>query len=191
MNQDLIQVLNSNSIAVLATDTIYGVVASAHSTDAVARLYEIKGRDEGKPFIILIPSIDSLADFGVVLSAEDRTMLTTIWPNAVTVILPVDISQQEKFTYLHRGTNELAFRLPAKESLRVLLEQTGSLVAPSANPQGLSPAKTIAEARAYFANTVDFYEDGGAVEGNASTIVSLKNGTLTILRQGAVTIDTF
>ncbi len=191
MNQDLIKIIKNNGTAVIATDTIYGVVASALSTIAVARLYEIKGRDEGKPFIILISNIDTLKEFGVFISDTDKEKLNTIWPNAVTVILPVDSTYQEQFAYLHRGTNELAFRLPAKESLHVVLEQTGPLVAPSANPQGLPTANTIIQAQNYFGDTVDHYEDGGVVQGNASTIITLKDGKITILRQGTVAIDTF
>jgi L-threonylcarbamoyladenylate synthase len=189
MNDELVIILKNNEVAVIATDTIYGVVGRAASKAAVERLYKLKGRDEGKPFIILIPSIDSLKDFGVFVSDAEKEKLNVIWPNAVTVILPVDSAYQEKFAYLHRGTNELAFRLPAKESLRQMLEQTGPLVAPSANPQGLPPATTIAEAKEYFGSAVDRYEDSGVVEGKASTIISLQDGKMTLIRQGSVAID--
>ena len=172
----------------MATDTLYGVLGNALHRDAVERIYEVKGRDENKPFIILIPSIETLSQFGIALGDDEKIFLQKYWPGPITVILPVPEEYQEQFLYLHRGTNELAFRLPAKESLQNLLKETGSLVAPSANPQGLQPALTIQEAKDYFGDTVDYYEDAGRVEGLPSTIVRITHGKITVIRQGAITV---
>ncbi len=78
--------------------------------------------------------------------------------------------------------------MPDKSELIELLKETGPLVAPSANPQGKPPAKTIDEAQAYFGDSVDHYEDAGVVEGEPSTIISFQNGEMTVIRQGAVRI---
>jgi len=189
MNTNLINILKNNGIVVLATDTLYGIVGNAHSQTIVERIYTIKGRDENKPFIILIPSIAALDSFGITLTEKDRQFLETVWPGAVTVILPIVPSHYGQLAYLHRGTNELAFRLPNKASLRSLLEQVGPLVAPSANPQSFEPAYTIAQAQEYFGTTIDHYEDEGEVRGEPSTIVRLKDGAPTIVRQGAVSLN--
>ena len=95
---------------------------------------------------------------------------------------------QKKFSYLHRGTKTLAFRLPKKENLRKLIQKTGPLLAPSANPEGLTPALTIAEAKKYFGNEVDFYVNVGKLNKKPSTLVRIKNGEVEILRQGSVRI---
>src|SRR5204863_149383 len=71
---------------------------------------------------------------------------------------------EEKFEYLHRGTNTLALRLPKDESLQNLLKKTGPLIAPSANVEGLPPAKNITDAKKYFGDGVDLYIDGGEIE---------------------------
>lgn len=89
----------------------------------------------------------------------------------------------KKFEYLHRGTKTLAFRFPKKKSLVNLLEKTGPLVAPSANPQGLPPASTAKEAKAYFGETVDFYISGGKPRKKPSKIVRISGGGLEILRK--------
>ena len=137
MDAELIDILKNNGIAIVATDTLYGVLGNAHSEAVVQHIYELKGRDENKPFIILIPDIKSLFQFGAVLSDTEKQKLAQYWPGAVTVILPLTERGQEKFAYLHRGTNELAFRMPGKQSLLELLKRAGPLVAPSANPQGM------------------------------------------------------
>ncbi len=180
--------LNQGNTAIIPTDTLYGIVACASNKSAVERIYTIKGRDENKPFIILIPHIDSLADFGVFLSEEDRHMLSSLWPGAVSVILPLQPEYISRFHYLHRGEGKLAFRLPDKQKLMTLLRETGPLVAPSANPQGQPPATNIEVAKTYFGDKIEYYEDGGELGSEPSTLCELIDGKLTVLREGKVRI---
>ncbi len=64
-----------------------------------------------------------------------------------------------------------------------LLQKTGPLVAPSANPQGLTPASNIKEAKKYFGDRVDFYIAGGTLISKPSTIIKInKNGEIEVLR---------
>lgn len=172
-------ILAAGGVGVFPTDTLYGVVASATSRESVERMYALKGRDENKPFIILIADSTDIEKFGVVLSPDQKAFLQTVWPGPVSVIVPCT---DPAFTYLHRGTQSLAFRLPNEDGLRDFLRKTGPLVAPSANPQGLAPAHTIEEAKKYFADTVDFYMDEGIREGKPSKIISLVSGEPVIIR---------
>lgn len=175
-------ILAHDGVVILPTDTLYGICASALSKKAVERIYTIKGRDENKPFIILIDHVNQIKNFGIKLTKEQKVFLEHIWPNPVTVIIP---RVSKKFAYLHRQTEALAFRLPKSQKLREFLEKTGPLVAPSANPQGEKPAETIREAKEYFGNTVDRYIAGGRKVGTPSTIIKLSHtGEYEIVRQG-------
>lgn len=188
MNEELVSTLKDGGIAVIPTDTLYGIVGSALLPDVVARIYKLKGRDEHKPFIILIDNIERLADFGVELSADEAVKLGDLWPGPVTVILPIGDDYQADLEYLHRGTNTIAFRFPDSLELLELLKITGPLVAPSANPQDAAPAQTIAEAEAYFGERIDTYVDGGEKVGEPSTIVKFEGGEVLVLRQGSRTL---
>ena len=179
--------LKNGGVGVLATDTLYGIVGSALNQTAVEKIYNLRKRDLDKPMIILIPDIDALKIFDISLSSKDTDILKKLWPNKVSVILSCN---SQKFEYLHRGTNALAFRVPKKESLRALLKETSPLVAPSANTQGEKPAETIAEAKQYFGDEVDFYLDEGFISSEPSTIVSLHDGAIVVVRKGAVEIPT-
>ena len=172
--------IKKDGIGILATDTLYGVVGSAFSKKAVLRIYDVKGRTEGKPLIILIPLVNDLKRFGIKLSKAHESYLNSIWPGPVSVILPCS---QKKFQYLHRGTKSLAFRLPKSKKLRELLQKTGPLVAPSANPQGEKPAHTIAEAKKYFGAKVDFYIPSGRKIGRPSRVVSLLSSKPVVVRK--------
>src|SRR5262245_22092049 len=137
-------VLREGGVAVMPTDTIYGVVGSALNPETVRRIYALRGRDPGKPCIILIGDVSELEKFSISLSEKEKAILSTYWPEPVSIVFDC---KDEAFSYLHRGTSTLAFRVPAPDELRELLIRTGPLVAPSANPEKSSPSKTIAEAK--------------------------------------------
>ena len=174
---ELLTILQQGGIGVLPTDTIYGLVTSALNPEAVGRLYRLKARDTAKPSIILIGDIKQLDLFGI--SEADKRKAGRYWPGPISLVLAC---HDKAFSYLHHGTNSLAFRLPDNQQLWELLERSGPLVAPSANPQSKKPAQTIAEAQHYFGDKVDFYVDGGKLSGKPSKLISLLNKTPKILR---------
>ena len=181
-NKIVAPMLLAGQIGILPTDTLYGVVGSALSKDVVERIFAVRQRDSKKPLIILISSIEDLKYFAVEISKTQEKKLQAIWPGPVSVVLAC---KDEKFEYLHRGLQSLAFRLPSDERLLQLLKKTGPLVAPSANLPGQPPAQTIAQAEKYFGDQVDFYVDGGQLESEPSTIIALnKNGEERVLRGG-------
>lgn len=148
------EMLNSGAIGVLLTDTLYGVVARADNEAAVERVFALKGRDASKPVISLITDISQLYD--PLPEGIDPT-IGGLWPGPNTVIVPSPSAP----AWLVRGSSGASFRIPDNARLQQLLQQTGPLIASSANPQGKSPARSIGEAQAYFGDGVDFYVDGG------------------------------
>jgi len=189
-NESLIKVLKEDSVVVMPTDTLYGIVGRARNISVVDRIYELRKRALQKPCIILIGSIDELEKFSIILSAEQKTALKKYWPAEAPASAgppePTSIifdCPDDRFSYLHRGTKTLAFRLPASKELRKLVLKTGPLIAPSANMEGELPAQNIAEAKKYFGDAVDLYVDVGEIKGQASKIIKLqKDGTTQILR---------
>lgn len=183
-NKNLVHQLRRGEVAVIPTDTIYGIVGSALDRATVEKIYALRRRAPSKPMIILISSIKDLEKFEIKLDEFTKIFLNQHWPATLSVILPCP---SLKFEYLHRGTKTLAFRMPAKKALRDLLKMVGPLVAPSANFEGEKPAETIKEAKKYFGDEV-LYIDGGKLSGQPSTLVEIKNGQVNILRSGAVQI---
>ncbi len=174
------KVLQGGGIVVVPTDTLYGILTRASDKKAVERIYSIKGRDEDKPFIILITSIAELEQFGIKKSVYDKYQ--EIFQPKTSVILPCT---SVKFKYLHRGKESLAFRIISKRNghLYKLIKKLGPLVAPSANPQGKEPAKNRREAKAYFGDKVDAYVCYGTKSSKPSTIISLATGQPVIIRK--------
>lgn len=151
-NHKLIGALRTGGVAVLKTDTLYGLVGPADNHAAVAKIYKLKQRNPSKSLIVLIANTEQLFD-------QAAVDLTDKWPGPNSVILASPSAPD----WLKNADGTVAYRLPADDSLRRLIAQTGPLVAPSANLEGRPPAQTIAEAQAYFGDNVDVYVDEGRV----------------------------
>jgi len=191
--KQIIQILKSGGVGVLSTDTLYGLVTPALNPLAVERVYKLKNRAPDKPCIILINELSDLAKFGVEPNKTDLDLLKKLWPGKISVILPItDSDASEKFAYLHRGAETLAFRLPALLKLRNLIKKTGPLIAPSANPEGEKPAQTLHQAKRYFTTQTDFYFSfkPNHRATRASTLVAIQGGKIIILRPGQAKLPT-
>ena len=92
----IIDIIKKDGIGVMPTDTLYGLVGSAFSENAVDRIYKIKGRDMRKPFIILIGSISALEKFGFVLDDNLKRDLKQFWPGKNSIILSLPKESLEK-----------------------------------------------------------------------------------------------
>lgn len=182
-SSELTEIIKGGAVGVLPTDTVYGLVCSALNEQSVQRLYELKSR-EMKPGTLVAASVEQLVDLGI-----PRRYLVAVqeyWPGAVSIVIPLGL----KLPYLHQGKGSIAVRVPGDEKFRDLLMQTGPLLTSSANQPGKTPAVNINEAKQYFADTVDFYQDGGDLSGReASTIIRVVDDAVEVLRQGAVIID--
>jgi len=183
-SKNLKKVLKKNGVAVMPTDTIYGIVGHALAPETVNRIYNLKKRAPEKPCIILIGNITELKKLSIIISEEQKNKLKEYWTTDSAPVSIVLDCPDEKLSYLHRGTKTLAVRLPASPSLLKLLLETGPLIAPSANPEGLLPAEDIKEAKKYFGDSVDYYMDRGRITGKPSKLIKLqKDGSVSILRE--------
>ena len=167
------------TVAVIPTDTVYGLVARVKDREAVQKLYNLKNR-EMKPGTIITTDIEQLVDLG--LRRSYLVPFKPYWPNPLTFVIPISSIE---LNYLHMGKNSLAVRVTKDPFLQKIIPSTGPLLSTSANLPGQATAKTIIEARKYFGDKVDAYYDGGKIENTkASTIVRIIDDSFEILRQG-------
>lgn len=166
--------LRAGGIVVMRTDTIYGITASADDQAACDQIFEIKSRDADKACIVLIADDRQMWD-GVsrTVYGHIADKLDDAYPTSL--IVPVGAHTPR---WIHHVDQTVAFRIPRTQPwLMEVLRESGPIIAPSANPQGQSPAKNIEEAIAYFGDSVDLYVDGGMVETSEPSHVYRFNGT--------------
>ncbi|MFA6354278.1 MAG: L-threonylcarbamoyladenylate synthase [Candidatus Paceibacterota bacterium] len=181
INPAIKKIVRSGGVGVMPTDTIYGLVGSAMIPETVERIYKLRRRDPKKPLIVLIDKISDLKKFKITLNPKLYNLAASYWPGPVSIILPCPL---KNFSYLHRGTKTIAFRLPKLKWLIEFLDEVGPLVAPSANPADRHPARNIRHAVRYFGNQVDFYIDSGEKKiTKPSTLLKITEKGIETLRQ--------
>ena len=178
-----IQLLDGE-VAIIPTDTVYGLVAKAGDEAGVAKLYELKSR-ENKPGTLLAANIDQLVELG--LKRRYLTAVEQYWPAAVSIIIPCS---DPKLKYLHQGKMSLAVRIPDEKNIQKALINSGPLLSSSANLPGQQPAENIEQAKDYFGKKVDKYIDGGNLSNRQpSTIIRIVDDAVDVIRAGAVKIS--
>ncbi len=181
LNRTVARIIKEGGVGILPTDTLYGIVASVFSREAVARVYRLRRRDPQKPSIILISGLNDLRLLGVRPTSAQMKVLRRIWPGKFSVVLKTRNAEH----YLDRGTGTLAFRYPRSRRLQHFLRDSGPIIAPSANWEGYPPALSLREAKRYFNNRVDFYVNAGQKRGRPSTLIAFEGRRLRLLRPGA------
>ena len=165
-------VLNRGGVAVIPTDTVYGLAAHPAHSDAVERLYSLKGRDARKPIALLAADADAVSAFGATLPPAAATLAVERWPGALTLVLPC-------------GDGFEGFRVPDHVWTRRLLAKCGgTLRVTSANLSGQRPATDAPQALADVGLSADLVIDDGISPGGIpSTVIKvLPDGTLQTLR---------
>jgi L-threonylcarbamoyladenylate synthase len=185
--------LGRGELAVIPTDTVYGVAADAFDPRAVQRLLDAKGRTRQSPPPVLIPGVTTLEALATDIPDVARELVERFWPGGLTVILTATPSLAWDLGET-RGT--VALRMPDDSIALELLAETGPLAVSSANLTGRPPARTAADAVAMLGDSIAVYLDGGVrpdparvQEGDepSSTIVDLTvPDSVRIVRQGAI-----
>lgn len=176
---EIARTLAGGNVVLMPTDTIYGLHALALDDAAVARVAELKGREETKPFIVLASSIDQLPQLGIAAPPAILTALQSIWPAPLTAILPL-----HQPIAASRGASTVAVRIPALDWLRELVTRTGPLVSTSANRSGETPVAEPTSLAHELQDAIDGIVDGGLRAGEPSAILDLSSAEPRFIREG-------
>jgi L-threonylcarbamoyladenylate synthase len=179
--------LRKGELAVLPTDTVYGLAADAFSPAAVAALLAAKGRGRQAPPPVLVGTVRAAQALVEDISASGKDLIDEFWPGALTLVFRANRSLSWDLGDT-KGT--VAVRMPLHPIALDLLKETGPLAVSSANRTGSPSATTAAEAEEQLGDAVAVYLNGGPCPGNiASTIVDLTGPIPRLLREGVIPAD--
>lgn len=180
-------VLDSGGLVAFPTESFYGLGARALSADAVARVFEVKGRPADKPLLVLIDSPAAAAALCAAIPDGARKLMDRHWPGPLTLVLTAAPGLPAALT---AGTGTIGLRVPGHPVALGLVRAAGAAVtAPSANPSGEPPPTSADAVRGYFAGRIDLVLDGGTTEGGTgSTVVDCTVWPPRILRRGPIAV---
>jgi L-threonylcarbamoyladenylate synthase len=178
--------LRKGDLAVIPTDTVYGLAADAFSPPAVTGLLAAKGRDRQMPPPVLVGTVRAATALVEDLNAFGKDLIDEFWPGGLTLVMRAN---RGLIWDLGDTKGTVAVRMPLHEIALELLKETGPLAVSSANRSGAPPATTAAEAEAQLGEAVAVYLDGGPCSGDVpSTIVDLTGAVPKLLRRGVISI---
>jgi len=183
-----IELLNSNKLVAIPTETVYGLAANAFNENAVLNIYKTKNRPQFNPLIIHSNRIERFEEWGLLIPADVKLLAKHFWPGPITFIIPANHKIPEIVT---AGTGAVAIRVPNHPiTLDLLAKLTFPLAAPSANPSGFISPTSALHVEQQLGNKIDYILDGGNCKvGVESTIISFLENEPKILRFGGLAIE--
>ena len=185
MIERAVEAVRQGQVVGLPTDTVYGIGADPFNLDAVARLFDLKGRPEDKPVGVLVASLDQAREIGVIEGAAEQ-LAKDHWPGALTLVVTPKVVMADWVG--DQVLRTVGIRVPDYRTTNEFLQATGPLAVTSANRSGGPDTRTDVEARAVFGDEVSVYLPGRAPGGEASTVVDATGVELVVLREGPVTL---
>lgn len=177
--------LRFGQLGVLPTETVYGLAALMHSSQAVAKIYLLKERDRQKPCAVAVWDPKALEPLVQDISEAARELMETFWPGPLTLVFR---PHPEVPDYVTRGIGTVAIRMPDHEVFQsILRELQEPLVLTSANLSG-QPSVFTAEKVGLLG--ADFTLDAGETDlRRESTVIDVTQDPPHILRKGVIDAD--
>lgn len=173
----------------MPTETVYGLAADATNAEAVARIYEAKGRPSFNPLIVHVPDLDTAQAIGEL--GDDALALARLhWPGPLTLVVPLR-ADSGIAALVSAGLPTVALRVPAHPAMQALLRAAGRpLAAPSANASGSISPTRAAHVLKSLGGRIPLIVDAGATQrGLESTIIGATGGPLRLLRPGPIAVE--
>ncbi len=180
------EVLARGELAIMPTDTVYGLAASLDHPEAISAVFRAKNRPADMPLPVLVASADDAHPLVAGSLAPHEDLLDEFWPGALTVIVPASERVPREVI---AGGSSVGLRQPDSDvALAILRAAGGALAVTSANISGQAPACQTSELPRALLDHVEIVIDAGPCPGGtASTVLDLSAAPPRILREGPVT----
>ncbi|HVZ04158.1 L-threonylcarbamoyladenylate synthase [Hyphomicrobium sp.] len=184
------QMIRAGALVAFPTETVYGLGSDAANGEAVARIFEAKGRPSFNPLIVHVAGLEQAVIIGS-FSATARRLTEAFWPGPLTLVVP-RLETTDVSDLVSAGLPTVAIRAPDHPIARELLKQANRpIAAPSANRSGHVSATRAEHVAADLGDNATLILNGGpTAHGLESTVLSLVGDTPVLLRPGAVSIET-
>lgn len=182
------RVLSDGGLVAIPTETVYGLAADATNGEAVARIFEAKGRPRFNPLICHVSSL-AMAERFVDIDPVSRRLIDAFWPGPLTLVMPLK-ENAPVHPLVTAGLSTLALRMPCGPAAEVIAALDRPLAAPSANTSGRISATTAEAVADDLGGKVDLILDAGPCPvGLESTIIKVEGDAISLLRPGGLAAE--
>lgn len=180
--EKLAKIINDGNLAIVPTDTVYGIIGDATNERAIKKVYNIKKRKYSKPLIIMVSSLDMLYEYTKDINEKEKELINKFWPGKLTILLPKNDKVSNLIT---AGGPLVGVRYANNKPLNDLMNLINKpLISTSANLADEKTITSIDMLEEDIINNVAYIYDTGKIENASSTIVRVIDGKVNILREG-------
>ena len=168
-------------VIIFPTDTVYGIGTKIFDIDGINKIYEIKHRPKDKPLACLCASLEQIESIAI-LNEDAKKLIKAFLPGALTIILN---SKEEVINKI--GYKTIGVRIPNSKIALNILEENGPMLTTSVNDSGFKPINEYELIKEKYNDLVDKIYNTNEVSSNiSSTVISIMNNELKILREGSI-----
>ncbi len=177
------RVLGESGLIALPTESFYGLAVAPFDEQALARLWQVKGRSEGKPILVLIGDRSQLEPFVRSIPPAATVLMNAFWPGPLTIVFAAALGLSDALT---AGTGSVGIRLSAWQPLVDLVRRVGPVTGTSANREGVPPPRTAEAVQHSLGDALDLIIDAGPTPGGQPSTVIDVRGPIRMIREGSI-----
>ncbi len=182
IDNKLLEVLNNGDLAVLPTDTVYGIHADATNIESIKKIDEAK--HSNKPHLILVSNIKMLEEYTSEIDELQRKLIDKYWPNTLTILFKKNDKISDELT---KGSEYVGIRMPNNNFLLDLINKFGKpLISTSANITNEEVITDVSLLNEELENKMSYIYDAGTLENESSTLIKVENNKIIFLREGSL-----
>ena len=185
MESYIIKTLKDGKLVIMPTDTIYGIIGDATNEDVINKVYEVKERPHDKPLLILVSNLSMLHELVTEIPKETEKIINKFWPGPLTILFKKSSKVSDALT---ANSALVAIRMPNdKRLLNIMNHLNRPLISTSANISSHDAITNPNQLEEKMKEKIDLIFDEGTVNNEASTLITIVNGKIEILREGSLT----
>jgi L-threonylcarbamoyladenylate synthase len=180
IDNELLDVLKEGKLALLPSDTVYGIHADATNIDAIRLVDEAK--HSNKPHLILVSSIKMLEEYTKEINDLQRSIIEKYWPNSLTILFKKNNKISDELT---KGSEYVGIRMPNNKFLLDLIDKFNKpLISTSANITNEKVITEVSLLEKELKDKISYIYDIGVLNNDASTLIKVENNKIIFLRDG-------
>lgn len=179
---ETVETIKAGQLAVVPTDTRYGLIADANETRALEKLFLVKGRSLKVPTALFLKSVDEIKNVAE-YTERAKKIAEKFLPGKLTMVLKAKATFPKQVVV----DGKIGVRVSSSNFLKKLFERIDCpLTATSANPSGQAEPESVEDIARIFGSKIMYYVDGGKLTGEPSTVLDLTEEPFRIIREGAI-----
>lgn len=179
---EIVDVIKAKQLAIVPTDTVYGIIGDALDEAVIHKVYEAKKRDYSKPLILMVSDISMLKKYVLEINDLEQRLIERFWPGKLTILFKKNELISDLIT---SGSDLVGIRFPDnKELVDVIKKLDKPLISTSCNISTRDVITNVILIEKELLDKISYVYDCGEMSDVSSTIVQVVDNKINILREG-------